>query len=163
MSKADQDSPEALASATVNAAVRLVRWLKAGDPAPQLTGAQVSALAVIVHSGGIRPADLARIEEVKRPTMARVITALVARGLVTRQAVARDGRGALLTATAEGAALLAQGQARRCRPLAAALEGCDAGERAAIALAMRHLEAIVAGGLARLPAGSGAAAEDERA
>lgn len=142
--------PIALADDVVLTAVRLVRWLKAADPAPQLTGAQASALAVIVHSGGIRPADLAQIEEVKRPTMARVITALVDRGLVMREAVDCDGRGAMLKATPQGIMLLAEGQARRCEPLSRALQDLTPEKRAAIASAMEQLKRIVDSGLLQL-------------
>lgn len=143
MSKTDHDDPAALASATVNAAVRLVRWLKAADPAPQLTGAQASALAVIVWSGGLRPSDLARIEDVKRPTAARVIGELVGKGLVLREDMARDGRSALLRATEAGHRVLAEGQARRCLPLANALADASPAERAALATAVQALDRIL--------------------
>lgn len=144
ISSAQQESdPATLSNELVVTAVRLVRWLKAADPEPQLTGAQASALAVIVHSGGIRPAELARLEEVQRPTIARVITSLVERGLVVRQSV-DDGRGALVHATAAGISLLALGQARRCKPLALALGHLSQQERSVIADAIGTLNPIIA-------------------
>ncbi len=144
-------NPDQLADELVLTAVRLVRWLKAADPVPQLTGAQASALAVIVHSGGIRPADLARLEEVKRPTMARVITSLVKRGLVIRKAINGDGRGALLVASTAGVALLNEGQARRCQPLSSALAAATPEQREAIGAAVGYLKLIVDNALSSMP------------
>lgn len=137
------DPSAALAHSLVNASVRLVRWLRAADPAPQLTAAQASALAVIVWSGGLRPSDLARIEEIKRPTAARVIGELVSRGLVVRDAAVDDGRSAMLRATAAGREVLAEGQARRCQPLALALARLSPSERERVAEAVETLNAIL--------------------
>lgn len=143
MGKSDDQDAATLASALVNTSVRMVRWLKAADPAPKLTGAQASALAVIVWSGGIRPSDLAAIEEIKRPTAARVIGELVTKGFVIRDNAASDGRSAILRATQSGRAILAEGQTRRCRPLACALANLSAGQHAELAAAVATLDEIL--------------------
>lgn len=137
------DDLERLADRLTIASVRLIRWLKAADPSPRLTGAQASALAVIVYAGEIRPSDLARLEEVKRPTIARTIGELEALRLVERTRDPEDGRGFRLKATAEGARVLAEGQARRIRPLIEALEQMEVGDRSQLARAVEALEAIL--------------------
>ena len=100
------------------AAVRLVRWLRAADDAPALSGPEASALAVVIHSDGVSPSALAQLEQVRRPTMTRVINALVARGLVARAAHPTDGRAVILCPTERGRALWMAGQLRRVAPLA---------------------------------------------
>lgn len=143
MNKSDDQFTATLASALVNTSVRMVRWLKAADPAPKLTGAQASALAVIVWSGGIRPSDLAQAEEIKRPTAARVIGELVTKGFVIRDDTASDGRSVILRATPSGREILAEGQTRRCRPLALALTNLSAGDRAELVAAVSTLDEIL--------------------
>jgi DNA-binding MarR family transcriptional regulator len=69
-----------LADDLVVSAVRLTRWLKAADSAARLSGPQASALAIIVYAGHITPSDLARLEQVKRPTIARVLGQLTDAG-----------------------------------------------------------------------------------
>lgn len=136
----------ALASAAdrlATSAVRLTRWLRALDPAPQLTRAQASALAVIVFSGGVRPSELAELEGVERPTATRTITELVAGGLVVRRADPHDRRSVILQATPRGAQVFAAGHARRVAPLARALDQCSAEERARCVAAIDVLAAFI--------------------
>jgi DNA-binding MarR family transcriptional regulator len=115
-----QRNPE-LADRWIIQAVTLTRWLRAADPDPQLSGPQASAMAIIVYAGRIRPSDLADLEEVKRPTIARTITQLSAMGLIYREADTADARNAFLVPTKKGRTVFAAGQRRRARPLAAAL------------------------------------------
>lgn len=117
-------------------AVRLIRWLRAADAATVLTGPHTSAMAVIVHSGGIAPSALAELEQVRRPTITRVVNELVARGLVRREPHPTDKRGAVLVATSEGLARWHAGQLRATAPLAARIEALGGDER-------RQLEEIL--------------------
>lgn len=99
-------------------AVRMIRWLRAADEASALSGPEASAMAVIVHSGGINPSALAALEQVRRPTITRTVDGLVARGLVRRAPDPADGRGSIVSVTKEGLFLWQTGQARRIAPLA---------------------------------------------
>lgn len=110
-------------------AVRLIRWLRAADERTALTGPHTSAMAVIVHSGGIAPSALAELEQVRRPTITRVVNELVARGLVRREPHPTDKRGSVLVATSEGLALWHTGQLRATAPLAARIETLGPDER----------------------------------
>jgi|JI8StandDraft_2_1071088.scaffolds.fasta_scaffold56917_1 DNA-binding MarR family transcriptional regulator len=117
-------------------AVRLIRWLRAADNDAVLTGPQASAMAVIVHSGGISPSALAEMEQVKRPSITRVADELVKLGLVKREPHPIDKRGAILLATAEGLALWQSGQLRATAPLAARIKALSPKERRQLDLAM---------------------------
>jgi DNA-binding MarR family transcriptional regulator len=109
---------KSLASELSILSVRLIRWLRAADEAPSLSGPQASVMAAIVASGRISPSELAELERVRRPTITRLVDELVARGLVRREPHPTDRRGSLLTATDEGLALWRAGQLRVTAPLA---------------------------------------------
>ncbi|MCA2228453.1 MarR family winged helix-turn-helix transcriptional regulator [Nonomuraea aurantiaca] len=125
------------------AAATLVRWLRAADPNPVLTRAQASALAVIVHAGEITPSQLAALEEVARPTMARTVSQLEKLSMIQRIASTHDGRSAILSATPIGRATIHDGHARRTAPLAAAMGELTAEEREALSSALPVLEEIL--------------------
>lgn len=70
----------------------------------------------------MRLTKLARIEQVKPPTMTKVVAGLVADGLVKRRTDATDARAVKVEATARGTKLLHEARRRRVGRLAAALE-----------------------------------------
>lgn len=137
-------APDLTADRLTLAAVRLTRWLRAADPAPRLSGPQASALAVVVHAGRLRMSDLAAFEEVSRPTITRLAAELQGLGLIVREPDPGDGRVSWLTATDAGEALLAEGQARRIAPLAAAVSALPDDRRAALAEGLAVLEDLLA-------------------
>lgn len=136
-------APDLLADRMTFAAVRLTRWLRAVDPSPRLSGPQASALAVVVHAGRVRMSDLAAFEEVSRPTITRVAADLQVLGLIQREPDPADGRVSWLTATKAGRAVLAEGQARRIAPLAAAVAALSDDERLALAHGLEVLERLL--------------------
>ena len=113
-----KDDPQLLAAEISVAAAKLVRWLRLADPAPSFGPAEASVMGAIMHSGGISPAMLAELEQVRRPTISRILTALVDRGMIERKPSKDDGRGHLVVATRKGRATWRTGQARRIAPLA---------------------------------------------
>lgn len=127
----------------VTVAVQLTRWLRAMDPRPALTGAQASALAVIVYAGEITPSRLAELEEVKRPTVARLLTQLESLGAIKRTVSKKDGRSAVLSATHKGRALIRDGHVRRVAPFAAAIWRLSPKEQHVIMQALPVLEALL--------------------
>ena len=102
-------------------AIRLLRTLRREDDGSGLSAPRLSALSVIVHAGPLSLAALAEAEQVKPPTMSRIVEALVGRGLVTRAAKPGDRRSVEIAATAEGLQLLDAGRERRVRALVARL------------------------------------------
>jgi DNA-binding MarR family transcriptional regulator len=135
---------EAVADRLTLTAAQLIRWLRAADPSPRLSGPQASALAVVVHAGRLRMSDLAALEAVSRPTITRVAAELQAMGLISRESDPSDGRVAWLSATDRGRRWLEDGQARRTAPLAAVIEALPEGRRAALVGGLGVLEDLVA-------------------
>tara|TARA_R110002051_G_scaffold4294_1_gene22992 strand:- start:735 stop:1193 length:459 start_codon:yes stop_codon:yes gene_type:complete len=133
----------ALADGLTLDAVRLTRWLRAADPAPTLSGPQASALAVVVHAGRIRMSDLARVEEVSRPTVTRIARELLTLGLIARTIDPADARVSWLTATRSGRARLAAGQARRLEPLVSALDALSPADRSSLVAGAAVLNELI--------------------
>src|SRR5690349_25156897 len=73
-----------LADRLHSAAIHLLRRLRREDDASGLPAPQLSALSVIVFGGPIALGDLAKAEQVRPPTITRVVAALEADGLVER-------------------------------------------------------------------------------
>src|SRR5918996_5775251 len=84
-------------------AIHLLRRLRREDVKAGLTGPRLSALSVVVFGGPITLGDLAAAEQVKPPTMTRLVRALESEGLVRRENDPQDGRIVRLRATAKGA------------------------------------------------------------
>lgn len=136
------DKPESLAVDLTVMAVRLVRWLRTADPSPALSGPEASAMAVIVYSDGITPSRLAELEQVKRPTITKLIDGLVERGLVERLDNPDDKRSSFLVATRKGRKVWEAGQLRRIAPLAERIETLNPEERRQFKAAMPLLAKI---------------------
>src|SRR5271170_3993025 len=99
-------------------AIHLLRKLRREDESSGLNAPRLSALSVIVFGGPITLGDLASAEQVRPPTMTRIVNALEQKGLVTKKQNKDDGRSTLLSATPAGKKLLMEGRARRVRALA---------------------------------------------
>jgi len=96
-----------------SAAIHLLRGLRVEDKALGLTGPRASALSVIVFRGPIAMGALAEAEQVRAPTITRLVDGLERRGLVRRVNDPADGRVQLVEATTAGKRLLQKGRARR--------------------------------------------------
>src|SRR5229473_2111765 len=68
-----------------SAAIHLLRRLRRQDDASGLTAPRLSALSVIVFSGPLTLGALATAEQVRPPTMTRLVAALEEAGLVVRE------------------------------------------------------------------------------
>src|SRR5271168_771955 len=104
---------EELADQLHSAAIRLLRVVRAQDTASGIAPARLSALSVIVFGGPISLRDLAKAEQVRPPTMSRIVDALEAAGLAHRRTNQQDRRAVVIAATKKGASLLKQGRQRR--------------------------------------------------
>ena len=124
-----ESNAQSLANEFSIMAVRLVRWLRAADPSPALSGPEASAMAVIVYTGGATPSRLAELEQVRRPTISRVLEGLENRGFVRRDVDPDDKRSSIISPTRQGMELWQAGQLRRVAPLAKRIAALDADER----------------------------------
>src|SRR2546428_12860832 len=103
-----------------SAAIHLLRRLRVRDRESGVGPAQLSALSVLVFGGPRSLGELADAEQVRPPTMSRIVAGLERAGLVKRRAT-EDGRRVRLEATAKGAKILWEGRKRRVQSLAQAL------------------------------------------
>ena len=125
-------------------AIHLLRGLRRTDRESGLSGPRLSALSVIVFRAPVTLTDLAAAEQVRVPTMSRLVRTLEASGLVVRRADPDDGRVVLFRATPRGVRLLQAGRARRVASLAAALARLSQSDRAAVRSALDVLEPVAA-------------------
>src|SRR5215470_17086154 len=115
-------SPELLDTADKlhSAAIHLLRRLRVRDRESGIGPAQLSALSVLVFGGPRSLGELADAEQVKPPTMSRIVSGLERAGLLKRHPT-EDGRRVRLVATAKGTKILQEGRRRRVESLAQAL------------------------------------------
>ena len=135
-----------LADRLHSAAIHLLRRLRREDDASGLPAPQLSALSVIVFGGPITLGALAVAEQVRPPTITRLVEKLESAGLVKRTSDVTDRRVSRVEATAKGAKLLHDGRRRRVASLTASLASLPGSERAAIAKALPLLEKVVRAG-----------------
>jgi len=103
-----------------SAAIHLLRRLRVRDLASGVGPAQLSALSVLVFGGPRSLGELAEAEQVRPPTMSRIVAGLERDGLVRRRET-EDKRRVRLEATAQGAKILQEGRKRRVESLELAL------------------------------------------
>jgi DNA-binding MarR family transcriptional regulator len=135
---------EQVADGLHSAAIRLLRWLRREDERSGLSGPRLSALSVIVFGGPVTLGELATAEQVRPPTMTRLVNALEADALVVREPDPTDGRVTRLRATDEGRRLLHEGRARRVAALAHQLAALTPEERTTLGEAAALIERLAA-------------------
>jgi DNA-binding MarR family transcriptional regulator len=121
-----------------------LRHVRREDPAAGVPPAQLSALSVLVFGGPRALGELAAAEQVRPPTMTRVVQALEDRGLVRRERDADDGRVHRLRATTKGRRVLQGARERRVGNLAALLDELPREEVASIREAAELVERALA-------------------
>jgi DNA-binding MarR family transcriptional regulator len=126
-----------------SAAIHLLRKLRKEDEGSGLNASRLSALSVIVFGGPVTLGDLAAAEQVRPPTMTRIVNALEEKGLVLKKQNANDGRSTLLSATSAGKKLLMEGRARRVRALAKQIAALNHEQRSALQEAAEILKEVV--------------------
>jgi DNA-binding MarR family transcriptional regulator len=103
-----------------SAAIHLLRRLRVRDRESGVGPAQLSALSVLVFGGPRSLGELADAEQVRPPTMSRIVAGLVRGGLVKRRKT-EDARRVRLEASAKGMKILQEGRKRRVESLAKAV------------------------------------------
>jgi DNA-binding MarR family transcriptional regulator len=131
---------EVLADHLHSAAILLLRLVRVQDTASGIAPARLSALSVIVFGGPVSLSDLARAEQVKPPTMSRIVDALEVDGLARRRVNQQDRRALLIEASEKGAAMLKEGRKRRVRFLASYLSKLDSSELSDIEHAVQAIQ-----------------------
>ncbi len=143
--RAPRPSPADLADRLHSAAIHLLRRLRREDDASGLPAPQLSALSVIVFGGPITLGELARAEQVRPPTISKLIVELEAQGLIEREPDPADRRIVRVRATASGSKVLHDGRQRRVAALVASLHSLSIRDRALLARALPVLERVARG------------------
>lgn len=138
--------PLALAHRLHSASIHLLRLVRQVDVATELGPAQLSALSVLVFGGPRSLGALAAAEQVRPPSMTRVVQELEAAGCVRRRPDAADARAIRLEATAKGRRLMLDGRERRAQLLASFLDQLQPSQRQAVAGALPAIEAAISRG-----------------
>lgn len=125
-----------------SAAIHLLRSVRRHDAASGLTGPRLSALSVVDFGGPITIGALAAAEQVRAPTMTRIVAALERQGLVEREQSGKDRRATLVRATPQGERLLQEGRLRRVASLARRLAALSPGELGTLSRAADILERV---------------------
>ena len=134
---------EEIADRIHSAAIHLLRKLRREDAESGLNAPRLSALSVIVFAGPVTLGDLAGAEQVRPPTMTRIVDALAEQKLATRNKSARDARRTMIAATPAGRKLLMQGRERRIRALSKHIAALSDRERATLHEAAETLKRII--------------------
>ena len=136
-------TPDELADRWHSLAIQLLRRLRSEDVKAGLTGPRISALSVIVFAGPITLGDLAAAEQVKPPTMTRLVRALEQAGLVKREGDRNDRRIVRLRATPRGEHVLQAGRTRRVKKLASPISELTVTQRRQLQDAADLLASVV--------------------
>jgi len=125
-----------------SAAIHLLRWLRTSDREYGIGPAQLSALSVLVFGGSQCLAELAQAEQVKAPTMSRIVKGLVNAKLAISVTDDRDRRAVIIRATEEGIRLMNAARRRRIETLARAVRGFSEKEVEELGKAAQLMESL---------------------
>ncbi|HXM90917.1 MAG TPA: MarR family transcriptional regulator [Candidatus Dormibacteraeota bacterium] len=123
-------------------AIHLLRKVRAQDRSAGIGPAQLSALSVLVFGGPRSLKELAEAEQVRPPTMSRIVVGLE-RALLVRRKATDDKRRMLLEATARGTKILREGRRRRVEMLVRALQELSEVELQGAAAAAEFMRELV--------------------
>ena len=140
--KTEEDAFAGTADRLHSAAIHLLRRLRVRDRESGVGPAQLSALSVLVFGGPRSMGELADAEQVRPPTMSRIVAGLERAGLVRRQAT-EDGRRVRLEASAKGTKILQAGRQRRVESLAKALSSFSENEQQLLGELTGLLEQVI--------------------
>jgi len=138
-------NPEALATADRlhSAAIHLLRRVRKQDIVTGEGPARLSALSVLVFGGPKTLKELAAAEQVKAPTMSRIVAGLKRSRLVAITEDPEDARRMRITPTAKGTELLHLAREKRIIDLAAQLEHLTPGELSQLGEAVEILRRLL--------------------
>ena len=134
----------AVADRLHSAAIHLLRRIRRHDPELGAGPAALSALSVLVFGGPRSLSRLAAAEQVRLPTMSRIVAGLERAGLARRERDPADRRASVIHPTPRGRATLRRGRRRRVAELAALLAPLNGGRLAELERAAGLIEGLLA-------------------
>lgn len=124
-------------------AIALLRGVRVEDAVAGVGAAALSALSVLTFGGPLPLGALADAEEVRAPTMSRLVVSMERDGLVRRRAAPDDARSVVVEVTPRGRSLILAGRSRRLRRLQRAARALTPANLQLIARAMPAIEELV--------------------
>jgi DNA-binding MarR family transcriptional regulator len=137
------NAPLGIADRLHSAAIHLLRRVRKQDVATGQGPARLSALSVLVFGGPKTLKELAAAEQVKPPTMSRIVAGLRRSRLVEITSDPDDARRMRITATPKGTRLLEKGRELRIHYLAALLARLTAEELSRLGEAVEILRRLL--------------------
>ncbi|NUO44256.1 MAG: winged helix-turn-helix transcriptional regulator [Streptomyces sp.] len=138
--------PEELADALVGVQRLIRRRLRREMPAPQLRGAEVELLRLVVARPGIGISDAAKDLYLAGNSVSTLVNQLARQGYLVRETDPADRRAARLMPTAAAEARLGEWRRRRADLVRQQIAGLDKADREALAAAVPALR-LLAGNL----------------
>ncbi|HET8569445.1 MAG TPA: MarR family transcriptional regulator [Candidatus Limnocylindria bacterium] len=137
-----RDARAELADRLHSAAIHLLRRVRRTDRRTGVPAAQLSALSVLMH-GPRTVGELAAAEQVRPPTMTRLVQELERAGLARREPDAKDRRVVRIRSTPKGERVLARGRELRIAELERRLARLSPRERADLTRGVEIVERLV--------------------
>lgn len=125
-----------------SAAIHLLRRVRKQDTATGEGPARLSALSVLVFGGAKTLGELAAAEQVKPPTMSRIVAGLARSRLIAITSDPKDARRMRIRATNKGTRLLQKGRQLRIRYLASHLDALPPNDLAKLGEAVEILQRL---------------------
>ncbi len=126
-----------------SAAIHLLRYARKQDVLSREGPARLSALSVLVFGGPMTLGQLASAEQVKPPTMSRIVAGLKRSGLAKIDSDSRDARRIRVTVTSKGERLLQEARRKRILALTEVLSGLNEAELTLLREAAKIIEAEI--------------------
>jgi DNA-binding MarR family transcriptional regulator len=133
----------AIADRLHSAAIPLLRRVRKHDVTTGQGPARLSALSVLVFGGPKTLGELAAAEQVKPPTMSRIVAGLARSRLIKITADPRDGRRMQIRPTNKGVRLLQKGRHLRIADLASHLDALAPADLAKLDEALEILKRLL--------------------
>ena len=125
-----------------SAAIHLLRRARRTDPLTGVSPAQLSALSVLM-SGPKTLGDLAAAEQVRPPTMSRLVRDMERAGVARKATDRTDARVVRVHATPKGLHALSRGRAMRIEAIERLLKSLDQKELASVERAVGAIETVL--------------------
>lgn len=141
---ASAQQAQVLADRLHSAAIHLLRRVRKQDVVSAQGPACLSALSVLVFGGEKTLSELATAEQVKPPTMSRIVASLKRSRLIEIKTDPKDARRMRIRPTAKGTDLLQEARLRRIACLAERLAALPEADRSQLAAATQILSQLLA-------------------
>ena len=102
-----------LANELHSLAIHVLRQARVADTETGLSPQRLSVLSVLAFGGAKSIGDLATIEQVSRPAISTLVSALENDGLARRERVSEDARSVMVYATEDGLNVMERGRRGR--------------------------------------------------